>query len=231
MAFPSPAADYRNFRLNKINREEYRHIWYLLFWPIFGLRYILLERFLIPEQYYEVYTPLDDLIPFHEAFLIPYVFWYVLIIGMHLYTFFNDVASFRRYSRFMLVAFSISTLTFILFPTCQNLRPTHFPRHNFLTDIVQYLYLVDTNTNVCPSEHVIGSIAAFLGAVNTESLKKPGLTGVFGVTAFFTGIATVFLKQHSAVDVFAALPVCAVAYLICYGNGKGFHMKTKRIFA
>lgn len=220
MAFPTPAVDYRDFRLSKINQKEYRHIWYLLFWPIYGIRYILIERFFIPEQYYEVYCPLDDLIPFNEIFLIPYVIWYVLIIGMHLYTFFNDVESFKRYSRYMLVAFSISTLTFILFPTCQNLRPAGFPRDNLLTDIVQLLYQIDTSTNVCPSEHVIGSIAAFLAAINTKSLKKPGIIAVLAVTAFFTSIATVFLKQHSMVDVFAALPVCAVALLICYGNEK-----------
>ena len=151
-----------------------------------------------------VHTPLDDRIPFHEGFLIPYLIWYVFIIGIHLYTFFNDMASFKRYSRFMITAFSISTLTFILFPTCQNLRPAEFPRDNLLTDIVGFLYLADTNTNVCPSEHVIGSIAAFLAAVNTKSLRKPGTIAALAVTAFFTSIATVFLKQHSMVDVFAA---------------------------
>lgn len=204
MEFPTPAVGYRDFRLSRINRKEYRHVWYLLFWPIFGLRYILIERIFVPEQYFVVHTPLDDRIPFHEGFLIPYLIWYVFIIGIYLYTFFNDMASFKRYSRFMITAFSISTLTFILFPTCQNLRPAEFPRDNLLTDIVGFLYLADTNTNVCPSEHVIGSIAAFLAAVNTKSLRKPGTIAALAVTAFFTSIATVFLKQHSMVDVFAA---------------------------
>lgn len=188
---------------------------YFLFWPIIGLRYLLLERVLIPAQYHEVSCTLDRFIPFQEVFLIPYVLWYAFLIGVHVYTFLYDTPSFRWYTRFLITAFSISTLVFILCPTCQNLRPAVFPRDNFLTEGVKLLYAADTNTNVCPSEHVIGSIAAFLAVRNTRSLQKPGLTVFFGILAFFTSIATVFLKQHSAVDVLAALPVCGIAFLLC----------------
>lgn len=215
---PHPAVDYRKFRPHLINQEEYRHVPYLLFWPIFGLRYLLLERVLIPVRYHEVSCALDARIPFQEGFLIPYVIWYIFIVGIHLYTFLYDIESFRWYSKFMITAFSISTLIFILHPTCQNLRPVVFPRDNFLTDAVRLLYTVDTNTNVCPSEHVIGSIAAFLAVLHTKSLRKPSTVLFFGVMAFFTSIATVFLKQHSLVDVLAALPVCVICYWICYGK-------------
>ena len=187
MKLPAMAADYRNLKLSKIHQPEYRHILYLLFWPALVLRYILIERFLIPGQYHEEY---------------------LFIFGMHLYTCLYDIRAFKWYSKYLLVCFSLSTLTFLLFPTCQNLRPAAFPRNNFLTDIVGLLYALDTNTNVCPSEHVIGSIAAFLAARHTQSLRKPGLTITFSVVAFFTSIATVFLKQHSFVDLLAALHIC-----------------------
>lgn len=217
MAFPNLAADYRNFRLSRINEDEFKHTWYLLFWPAYILRYILIERCVHPEQFIEVHAPLDDLIPFHEGFVIPYVIWYVLIFGMHLYTFLYDIDAFKHFSRYMIVAFSISTAIFLLFPTCQNLRPEVLPRDNVLSRVVELLYFVDTSTNVCPSEHVIGSVAVFLAARNTQSLRKPGITVVLAVVAFFTSIATVFLKQHSVVDVCVALPVCAAAYGICCG--------------
>lgn len=191
------------------------YVWYLLFWPVFGLRYILLERFVVPERYIPVSCPLDDWIPFNEGFLIPYVLWYLFIIGIHLYTFLYDSKSFQRYTRYMVVVFSISTLTFLLFPTCQNLRPADFPRDNFLTDAVRMLYMADTNTNVCPSEHVIGSVAAFLAVCNTKSLRKPWLIACFAALAVFTSLATVFLKQHSLVDVAAAILVCILGAAIC----------------
>lgn len=216
MALPTLAADYRNFRLSRINEAEFRHAWYLLFWPLLGLRYILIERFVIPDQYFEVHCFLDDWIPFHEGFILPYVMWYLLIFGMHVYTFLYDIGAFKRYSRYLIVAFSLSTTIFLLFPTCQNLRPEVLPRDNALSRVVSLLYFVDTNTNVCPSEHVIGSVAAFLASRNTPSLRKPGISVILAVVAFFTSIATVFLKQHSVVDVLVALPVCAAAYGICY---------------
>lgn len=215
MAFPIPAVDYRNFRLSRIREEEFKHVWYLLFWPAFALRYVLIERLLHPAQFTVVHVPLDDVIPFHEGFVIPYVMWYFLIIGMHLYTFLYDIDAFKRYSRYMIVAFSISTAIFLLFPTCQNLRPEVFPRDNVLSRAVAVLYCLDTSTNVCPSEHVIGSVGAFMASRYTESLRSPGITATLAAVAFFAGIATVFLKQHSVVDVGVALIVCAVACGIC----------------
>lgn len=191
-----------------------------LFWPVFGVRYLLIENLNPAVAYTVVYCPLDDWIPFQEAFVIPYVFWYVFIIGMHLYTMLYDIPAFKRYTKFMLIAFSVSTLTFLLFPTCQNLRPAEFPRDNLLTKIVAFLYNADTNTNVCPSEHVIGSVGALAAAVDTKRLRTPRRMAMITVAAMFTSIATVFLKQHSVVDVLAALPVCAVVWLICYGRKK-----------
>ena len=189
---------------------------YFLLWPIIGLRYILLERFLIPAQYFEVSCPLDGLIPFCEGFLIPYVIWYFFLIGVHVYTFLHAPKVFLWYTRFLIAAFSVSTLIFLVFPTCQNLRPAVFPRDNLLTSGVKLLYAADTHTNVCPSEHVIGSIAAFLAI--QKSVEKKWLVVLFGILAFFTSTATVFLKQHSAVDVLAAIPVCVLAWLICAKN-------------
>ena len=38
--------DYRQFRLRKLNTPEFSHIKLLLFWPVFGLAFLALERFL-----------------------------------------------------------------------------------------------------------------------------------------------------------------------------------------
>ena len=36
--------DYRQFRLRKLNTPEFSHIKLLLFWPVFGLAFLALER-------------------------------------------------------------------------------------------------------------------------------------------------------------------------------------------
>ncbi len=212
------AADYRNFHLRKINTPEYRHMWLLLFWPLYGLRYLLVEHFNPASSYHVIHCALDDVIPFCEVFVIFYVLWFVLIIGMHLYTLLYDLDSFRRYTKFLIISVSISTAIFLLYPSCQELRPEAFPRDNLLPRIVGLLYAADTNTNVFPSEHVIGALAVLAAATHTKSLRTPGRITLIAALCVLTGLATVFLKQHSALDVLAAVPICAAAYLLCYGR-------------
>lgn len=190
--------------------------WYFLFWPIFALRYLLIENCHPASVYHQVYCTLDDRVPFLEVFILPYVFWYVCIVGMHFWLFFRDEMVFRSYSRYLIFAMSISTTVFLLYPTCQNLRPTEFQRENALTNLAGLLYRMDTNTNVCPSEHIIGSAGFFLAAIHSKKLQQKSRIVPIGIAAFLTGIATVFLKQHSVLDILAAIPVCAAAYIAAY---------------
>lgn len=218
--FPKPQVDYRQFRLSKINEPEYRHLWWLLFWPIFGLRYLILEHFVPVSYYTPIYAPLDDRIPFQEWFLIPYVLWYVCLVGMQLYTILYDVRSFKNYMKFLSISMTISTVTFIVYPSCQNLRPEVLPRDNLLTRIVQMIYAIDTNTNVFPSEHAIGAMVVLLSSLHTKGLCSPLKTTVLTILTILICMSTVFLKQHSVLDVIAAVPVTLVAYWICYGRKK-----------
>ena len=188
-----------------------RDRWYLLFWPIFALRYFLVEHWNPAAGYHPVYCRADDRIPFLEVFLIPYFLWYFCIVGVHLWLYCRNDPGFRMYSRYLMITMSISTAVFLLYPTCQQLRPAVFPRNNLMTDAVELLYRMDTNTNVCPSEHVIGSAGFFLAVCYGEGTgnchKLPA-----AVAAVLTGSATVFLKQHSLVDVLAAIPVCIIGW-------------------
>lgn len=229
MTFLKPTVDYSGFRLNQINYEEYKHFKYWLFWPILGLRYVFVERVLTADRYFEVYHPVDDLIPFREEFIIPYAFWYLFMFGMQLYLFLHDVDGFKRYSKCLCVAMSMSTVIFILFPTCQNLRPTVYPRDNLLTDVVRILHTVDTNTNVCPSEHVIGSVAVVFAAAHTKRFKNLKSMTVFAAMAAVICLSTLFLKQHSVLDVVAALPICMIAYWIVYKGVRNNKEKEKWI--
>ena len=218
--FPAPQIDIRSFRLKRINEPEYRHMWLLLFWPVFAFRYLLIERIDPIGQYHLIHCALDDRIPFQELFLIPYALWYVCIIGMHLYTMVYAVAAFKKYTKFLVISITASTTIFILYPSYQELRPVVFPRDNVLIDIVGMIYQIDTNTNIFPSEHAIGAIAVFCVSCHTKGLPSPLKTTMIGILTVLICLSTVFLKQHSILDVAAALPVCVVAYAACYGKEK-----------
>lgn len=81
-------------------------------------------------------------------------------------------------------------------------------------------YQFDTNTNVCPSLHVIGSMMVVFAAWNTRRFRTALWVIAFTVVGVLISISTVFLKQHSILDVFAAIPICVITYLLCYGTGK-----------
>ena len=214
--------DYSNFRLDKINTPEYRHLKYLLFWPVYLASFAILERVWIHPYYHPVHCAIDDIIPFCEYFLIPYCLWFLEFVFIQAYTLLFDVEEFNIYILFLIVGFMGTIHIYMIYPTCQELRVTEFPRDNVLTDIVKALYEFDTNTNVCPSLHVIGAMAALISSWHAKGLDKAWIRLTFIALTVLISLSTVFLKQHSFVDVVAALPVCLIAYLAVYPSSRGY---------
>lgn len=215
---PVPEVDCRNFRLKKINQPEYRHMWLLLFWPVYWLRYPIVEWFNSVDRCHLIHCVLDEHIPFLEGFIVPYGLWLWIMLGLNLYMCFYDVEAFKKYTKFLILTLSASTLIFFIYPSYQDLRPAVFPRDNIFTRWVGMIYAADTCTNVMPSEHVIGSFAFWAGCLHCRTFRKKGRMVIITVLAVLTAISTVFLKQHSVLDVLGAVPVCLAAYWYCYGR-------------
>lgn len=224
-----PSVDYRNFRLGKLNTDEFRHILLLLFWPAFGLLFDYVERYYPVEKYYSVHCALDDAIPFCEWFFIPYLFWFVWLVGTIAYTFFYDIPAFKKMMYFIIFTYTATIIIYFLFPTCQDLRPPEFERQNLLTQMISGFYQFDTNTNVCPSIHVIGSFAGAFALWNCRALQKPQYKVVSAVIAVLISISTVFVKQHSVIDVIAALPLCAIGYYLCFSKKRAHERSSEAV--
>ena len=167
--------------------------------------------------YQDVFCSWDNYIPLCEWFLIPYVFWYLLIVISLVYFLLYNVDSFKRLQTYIIITQVVAMAAYILLPTRQDLRPEVFPRDNFLTQCVSVLYSVDTNTGVCPSLHVAYSIGIASVWVKEKGVSKLWKAFVV-VAAILICLSTMFIKQHSAVDVFAALLMCLLAEGIVYGR-------------
>ena len=168
------SVDYRNLRWNNLNSEQYRHLKLLLFWPLFGLVFFLVERGGLNRTYHVMQCTLDSKIPFCEYFLIPYLFWFVYIIGMLVYSLFFDVETFSRLMKYIIITYSVAVIIFILFPTKQDLRPASFAHPDLLTNMISGLYAFDTNTNVCTSMNVVGELAILIDAWNRSHFHTTG---------------------------------------------------------
>ena len=88
--------------------------------------------------------------------------------------------------------------------------------HIFFTRLVALVYSQDTNTNVCPSLHVVGSMAVCFAAWNCRPLRKPWIQAGIWAGAFLVAVSTVFVKQHSALDILLAVPFSLAVYPVVY---------------
>lgn len=210
-----PVVDYRDFRLSRINEPQFEHLKLLSFWLVYFALYVITENFIPAEKCYVIHSPIDDLIPFNEVFVIAYVGWYFLIAWSLLYFALYNIDHFKKLQKYIIITQIIAMAVYITFPNMQDLRPEVYPRDNFLTDIVAFLQTVDTNTGVCPSLHVGYS----LGIASTWLREKSASVGtkIFVVlSAVIICLSTMFIKQHSVIDVFAALPMCLFAEAVVF---------------
>ncbi len=208
--------DYRELRLSNINEPKFSHLKLLLGWVGYFALYFLTENLIPAERCIPVHCWVDDIIPFCEYFLIPYVFWYVLIVASLLIFLLYDIDSFKKLQTYIIITQIVAMAVYILIPNRQDLRPEIFPRDNFLTQAVAFLYAFDTNTGVCPSLHCAYS----MGIASVWLKKKDAskwLRAAIAIVCFIICISTTFIKQHSFLDFVAAIPVGLLAeYLVFY---------------
>ncbi len=207
-----PVVDYRNFRLSKLNTTEFSHLKLLAGWLVYFALYFVTENFIPMENCYVIHSGLDDIIPFCEIFVIPYVFWYFLIAGSLVYFALYNTDNFRNLMKFIIFTQVVAMAVYIIFPNRQDLRPEVFERDNIFTDIVSLLYFLDTDTNVCPSLHVAYSIG-IASIWLKEKSASVWVKAFMVIAAIIISLSTAFIKQHSIVDAFAAIVMCIFAEL------------------
>lgn len=207
---PKPQVDYRKLRLYNLNSPQYRHLHLLWGWVVYFILYALTENLIPAESCHVIHSALDDRIPFNEWFVILYTGWYFLILLSLGYFLLYSVKSFKRLQTYIIIVQALAMVIYILYPSRQDLRPERFPRDNLLTDLVALVYAIDTPTGVCPSLHVAISVA-IASTWLREKRAKPWLKG--GITLICLGVclSVAFVKQHSVIDILAAIPICLAA--------------------
>lgn len=210
-----PMVDYRQFRFSKLNTPEFSHLKLLGGWIVYFILYFLTENLIPLSRCHIVHSALDDLIPFSEGFAVAYCFWFLLIVISLGWFLLYDVECFKRLQVFIMVTQAVAMLCYIVWPSMQDLRPTVFPRDNFLTRVMAFIYQFDTPTGVCPSLHVAYSLG--MASVWCKCRKAhPAWKAFVVLAAVVISAATAFVKQHSVVDIFAALPLGVLAEVMTF---------------
>lgn len=199
--------------------QKYKHIWILSYAFIYIPWFMYLER-TVTSNFHVMHIGLDDWIPFNEYFIVPYLLWFLYVAGAILFFFFTDKGDYYRLCAFLFAGMTISLLICTIYPNGTDLRPVIDPGKNLYSSIVSALYTADTCTNVFPSIHVFNSIGVHIAVSRSERLRKYRWIqiGSFVLMASIC-LATVFLKQHSALDGFGSILMAYCLYCLVYGHG------------
>lgn len=209
--------DYSGFRLSRLGEPRFAHVKLLAGWIVYFALYFITENLIPASRCHPIHCALDDMIPFCEFFAVFYVGWYFYVFGALLYYFLFDAECFSGLSKFIIVTQLVAMFCYIVWPSRQDLRPETFERSNVFTWVMGFIYSFDTSTGVCPSLHAAYS-AGVVSTVMKDKLASRTAKWLVSLFAVMVCLAVCFVKQHSVLDVLAALPLCLLAEAVAYGR-------------
>lgn len=199
--------------------KKYGHGFVIL---IYSIVYTLLFAYLEQRTvygYHVVHTVFDDAIPFCEYFVVPYLLWFPYMILAILYFIFINKNRHEYYQLIfnLMMGMTIFLIVSYVYPNVQHLRPAEFPRDNIFTVMVGWLYRTDTPTNILPSIHVFNSLAIHMSLTNCEALReRRGVRYASLTLTVLIILSTMFLKQHSVIDVCLGATLALFGFLLFY---------------
>ena len=197
--------------------KRYSHAAIMLGYMFIYLTWFTLLEKNVTTNYHIIHMAVDDVIPFCEYFIVPYLLWFFYIAGTVTYFIFTNKKEYMKLSAFLITGMTVFLLVSTFYPNGDTLRPVVFSRDNIFTRMVLHLYHTDTNTNIFPSIHVYNSLGAHFAVVNSEQLsKKKWVLYPSFILCVSIILSTMFLKQHSAFDVVTAFVLATFMYFVCY---------------
>lgn len=200
--------------------KKYKHAFLvLLYLPVYLLWFFLLEAH-VTEEYHIIQSSLDAYIPFCEYFIVPYLLWFPYIIAAIVFFIFTDKDEYYRLCGILITGMTLFLLISTLWPNGVALRPdiSTLGRDNFFLDLVSGLHKADTSTNVFPSLHAFNSLVVCFALCTSARLRKHYVIKAGTVTlTVLICLSTVYLKQHSVLDIVGALVLFLVLTPVFYG--------------
>lgn len=197
---------------------KYKHGIILSYFFVYMIWFIYLEK-TITTKFTPIYSKLDDHIPFNEIFIIPYFLWFFYIAITIIFFLFTSKQEFYKCCAYLFTGMTVCLIIYTVWPNGHYLRVNldSLGRNNLFITLLSNIYKVDTATNVFPSIHVFNSVGAFIAIIKSERLRSIKGIHIFTfVLTLLICMSTVFLKQHSIMDVFGALLLNLIMYVIVY---------------
>ena len=185
--------------------STHKRILFILYFPFYMVWFTALERW-TDRNFTVLHCPLDDGIPFVNWFIIPYYIWFVYVgVSVALFYFCEKPENTVRLYTALVTGMTITLLIYTVWPNAVSLRPADVENKGLLAPLVDKLYKIDTDTNVCPSLHVLNTLFVTKAYMEGTLLKKkPAIKTLLVILSYLIIVSTLFLKQHSFIDIAAA---------------------------
>ena len=141
----------------KLFLKRYSHAGIFIIFSMIYIPWFMFLEHTVQNSYHIIHMAVDDIIPFNEYFIVPYLLWFFYVAGTILYFVFTDKSEYKKLCIFLITGMTIFLLVSTFYPNGDTLRPSVFPRNNLFTRLVIHLYRSDTATNIFPSIHVYNS--------------------------------------------------------------------------
>ena len=198
--------------------KTHSYAWILSYFFVYMIWFTYLER-TVTKVFHPIHSRLDDFIPFQEIFIIPYFLWFLYIAVTVAYFLLTSKQDFIKCCTYLFTGMTICLIIYTVWPNGHHLRVdlNSLGRSNIFITMLSKIYAMDTPTNVFPSIHVFNSVGALIAINRSERLHniKWLRLGAFVLTVLIC-MSTVFLKQHSFLDILGALVLNIILYVIIY---------------
>lgn len=197
--------------------KSHKHILFIIYAPIHFIWFAVLEAW-TKRDFTILHCKLDDIIPFIPHFIIPYYLWFPFVAFFCIYFYIKmPVKETVKFYTSLVSGMVLTLIIYTIWPNALSLRPEIIEDGSIIGSLVSGLYVIDTDTNVCPSLHVLNTLAIDVAYFVSDKFRGRHLQNIMMIIlSALICMSTVFLKQHSVIDVISAVIVCIVISLVVY---------------
>ncbi len=216
----------KNKKQAGMERRENRRSWlrmhryglWLLYIPVYLLLFAFLELF-PAKEYHLIRCSLDQMIPTIPLFFFPYAFWWLLFPGaLFCFLVWGRREDFLKLCFILFGGYTVCLIVYFIYPNGIDIRMP-LTGSDICSAAIRLLRAGDPPQNVCPSMHVSSTMAILLTVLECNDLPAWCKWGIAIVSVLII-LATVFIKQHSVVDVVLGIVLSFVLWLMWKEHAK-----------
>ncbi len=163
------------------------------------------------ENYFDITTKLDRIIPVVPKWVIVYILSYVFWLVSYLWVSKESKEVSNRFLTADMLGKVLCAVIFVAFPTTNTRLP--LPSEDWARPVLELIYFLDSPDNLFPSMHC--SVSWFAVRYVCKSKKIPmWYKCVSVVMTLLVFLSVLFTKQHVVIDIFGGIAVAELSIQI-----------------